>query len=278
MPVTTLSYLINTFGLSQDQVSFLTSNPQFQIPIYNYISQNNSSQSIQISNEHIYLLMSEPDYAQFVTNHDNTGNHLILWWMDDIWLDNPQNFSLSPDDDYYKLTAAEKALTKFHLTAAFIIGHFNRPMANTVTIQKFGSNGLNDKSDAFRHAFFQAVNTVRVGADLTQQFSNAHETEVPSQLFKERSMDLYNNSVGIAFGQTQSYPASTPAMIANAIYIKVLNGDMLYLAPIWPPKFNTSGQLINPAGDPNFYGTNGTNNPVTATHGITASTVLIPTN
>lgn len=88
-------------------------------------------------------------------------------------------------------------------------------------------------------------------------------------------MDLFNNSIGIAYGKTQSYPASTPAMIANAIYIKVLNGEMIYLSPIGLPKFNTSSQLINPTGDPNFYGTN---NPVTATHGITASTLLIPTN
>lgn len=264
-PFPTITYLTNTLGLSSSQVSFLIQNPSHQGPLYSYIFQNYSSQSVQICKDHIDLLMSEPEYVVFVSNHNSTGNHSIVWWMDDIWLDNPQYFNLDPYDDYRKLTAAEKVLVKQYPTTAFIINKFNRPMANNFTIQKFGSNGLNDKSDAFRHAFFQAVNTIRVGASLTQQFSDAHETETPSQLIKEKQMDLFNNSIGIAYGQTQSYPTSTPNMIADAIYIKALSGELRYLKPI-----NLS--------DPNFWGAGGTSNPNTATHGISASTALVPTN
>ncbi len=277
-PILTVNYLANELGLSSSQITFLIQNPPLQSTLYYYLSQNNSTQSVQICKDHIDLLMTEPEYVQFVNDHNSTGNPDVVWWMDDIWLDNPQYFNLDPYDDYKKLTAAEKALVKQYPTAAFIMNKFNRPMATNFTVQKFGSNGLNDKSDAFRHAFFQAVNTVRIGATLTQQFSDAHETETPNQLIKEKQMDLFNNSVGIAYGQTQSYPTSTSVMIADAVYIKVLNGELRYLFPIWPPKFSPSGQLINPSGDPNFYGPSCTNNPATATHGITGNTLLIPTN
>lgn len=266
-PIPTITYLTNTLGLSSSQVSFLTQNPSYQGPLYSYISQNYSSQSVQISKDHIDLLMTEPEYVQFVNNHNSTGNHSVLWWMDDTWLNNPQYFNLDPYDDYRKLTAAEKVLVKQYPTAAFIINQFNRPMANNFTVQKFGTNGLNDKSDAFRHAFFQAVNTVRVGANLTQQFSDAHETEVPSQLIKEKQMDLFNNSIGIAYGQTQSYPASTPAMIANAIYTKVLNGELRYIKPL---DFSLS---------PNFDANHdGIQDCPTCLNGILGSSVLTPTN
>jgi hypothetical protein len=266
-PVPTITYLTNTLGLSSSQVTFLTQNPSYQGPLFNYISQNYSSQSVQICNDHINLLISEPEYVQFVNNHNNTGNHSVVWWMDDTWIDNPQYFNLDPYDDYRKLSAAEKALVKQYPTAAFIINQFNRPMAKNFTVQKFGSNGLNDKSDAFRHAFFQAVNTVRIGASLTQQFANAHEAEVPSQLIKEKEMDLFNNGIGIAYGQTQSYPASTPAMIANAIYTKVLNGELRYIKPL---DFSAS-----PYFDANH---DGIQDCPTCLNGILSSSVLTPTN
>jgi len=113
---------------------------------------------------------------------------------------------------------------------------------------------------------------------IARKFSDAHESEVPPQLQKEKDMDLFNNSVGHQIGDVFFPIFTSDASLANSAWDKLFNGELRYLKPIWPPKFGPSGQLINPTGDPNFYGTNGTNNPVTATHGITASTFLIPTN
>ncbi|MCC6180525.1 MAG: hypothetical protein IT237_01695 [Bacteroidia bacterium] len=238
----------------------------------------------KIFNYFYNLRLTDPECQTLYNNYlytyqgYTTGHH---WWMNEDWLDNPSNFNLDIDpknnNQYDKLTAAEKALVKANPRAAMIIKS-NKSIVEQQTIIIMGNNGLNDKSDAFRHAFFQSLNTVRIGASLTQQFSDAHETETPIQLIKEKQMDLFNNSIGIAHGQAVSSTMWTVNIIANDIYTKVLNGELKYLSPIWSAKFNTSGQLINPAGDPNFYGTNGTYNPATATHGITASTLLIPTN
>jgi len=136
----------------------------------------------------------------------------------------------------------------------------NKSIAENQTISKMGNNGLNDKSDAFRHCFFQAINTMSLGASITKQFADAHESEVPSQLQKEKDMDLYNNGVGISYGQSLSFWTSV-SELANDVYDKVTNGELRYLKPI-------------DYSDPNFWGT-GPNN---ATHGITSSTSLTPTN
>ncbi len=77
-------------------------------------------------------------------------------------------------------------------------------------------------------------------------------------------MDLFNNSVGITYGQSLGFWTSVSAL-ADGVYDKVTNGELLYLKPI-------------DLSDPNFWGTGGLSNPNTATHGITSSTALTPTN
>jgi|LSQX01.2.fsa_nt_gb hypothetical protein len=160
----------------------------------------------------------------------------------------------------------------------------NRGIAEAETISRFGTNGLNDKADAFRHAYFNALNTrsatlavVGDGAKVVRRFGEAHETEVPSQLQLEVQMDLHNNEVGIQYC-SDCYPGfTTDQTISNGIMQLLLNGSLNYLFPTLPPPFFSDG-TPNPNGDPNFYGANGTNDLQTATHGITSSTQIIPTN
>jgi hypothetical protein len=88
--------------------------------------------------------------------------------MDDNWLDNPNNFNLDitrADNQYDELTAAEKALVKKYPSQAYAIKQ-NINSAFTMSNERMGSSGgLNDKKDAFRHAFFNAINTRDVGKD-----------------------------------------------------------------------------------------------------------------
>ena len=136
----------------------------------------------------------------------------------------------------------------------------NKDIAEKETVTQLGRNGLNDKSDAFRHAYFQAINTNVIGAYFTKLFSDAHESETPTQLALEKEMDLFNNKVGIDIS-TSSNRNATSLQIMDAL----LNGSLRYLDP-------------TDANDPNFWGNNGFNNRGTATHGIMSSTSLKPTN
>jgi hypothetical protein len=192
-------------------------------------------------------------------------NFPFKWWEDEIWLSDPRNFNLDLDpnqnNEYGQLTAAEKALVKIFPREAVIM-YGNKSIAEEQTVLKMDVNGLNDRSDAFRHAFFQAINTVSVGQPITKLFSDAHESEVPNQLEKEKQMDLFNNNIGILYGQSISMWTSINT-IADALVTKLVNGELRYLNPI---NFN----------DPNFSGIGG--DEKTATHGIYSSTVLTPTN
>ena len=269
-------FLTNTLGLSSSQVSFLVQNPSYQGPIYNYISQNYSIQSVQICKDHIDLLISEPEYVLFVNNHNSTGNHSVVWWMDDNWLDNPNNFNLDitrADNQYDELTAAEKALVKKYPSQAYAIKQ-NINSAFTMSNERMGSTGgLNDKKDAFRHAFFNAINTRDVGKDpltlesIAKLFSDAHETEVPSQLQKEKDMDLWNNAIGHLIGDVLFPIFTTNSSLADDVYDKLINGELRYIHPL---NFTSS-----PSYDAN---NDGVQDCPTCLNGILSTSILTPTN
>lgn len=86
----------------------------------------------------------------------------------------------------------------------------------------------NGKGDAVRHAFWNALSTVRLGETLTKQLTDAHETDphpdpTYTNHYKEVQMDLFNNAVGrqIANGSGKLYE-----LIEQAI----ANGDLRYLS------------------------------------------------
>lgn len=233
-------------GLSYSQALFLKENPSYQKPLYNYLSKNYSSESVQIGKEHIELLMSNPDYEQFVNNHGSTGDPEIVWWEDDTWLDNPNNFNLDIDraydqyDQFADLNVQEKALVAAFPVQAYTIKE-NIQTAFDITDSRMGANGgLNDKKDAFRHAFFQAINTRDVPPRLTPTFvsapaivtlfSNAHESEVPAPLLLEKQMDLYNNAVGISY--CWNCWTTSDNNIADAIMLKLNKGELIYINPL----------------------------------------------
>ncbi len=90
-------------------------------------------------------------------------------------------------DKYDHLTDDEKSYFKTH------------PRQTT---KRFGHNGRNDKSDAFRHCFWSATLSRDIGYKNALEFTNAHESS-PLNIAKEKTMDL-NNSVGLRIGISKS--------------------------------------------------------------------------
>jgi hypothetical protein len=192
-----------------------------------------------------------------------------LWWLDDAWLD--ENFSLDPSEDYKDLTFAEHQLIKANPVAALLINK-NKDKAYAETKRLFPNmSKLNTTADAFRHAFFNAMNERDCGKDnltlesIAKKFSDAHESEVPTQLLLEKQMDLWNNSIGHNLGNVMFPLLTSDSDLSLAVMQKLTEGKLKYLSPIWYE-------------DPNFKGTNGLINPLTATHGITSATLLIWSN
>lgn len=122
----------------------------------------------------------------------------------------------------------------------------NKDDAENETENRFGFNGHNEKSDAFRHAFFNAMNTRDVGLVHTELFSNAHESEVPLILSLEKEMDLFNNSVGINIGKNESKFISDKNL-SNLVFKSLNDGELKYLNPLdWiaSPKYDDDGDGV----------------------------------
>lgn len=130
------------------------------------------------------------------------------------------------------------------------------------------ANGSRRLEPRRRDVFAQVFPTPNTSANIVTLFANAHEQLTPPLLSLEKDMDLHNNNVGILYCSSCIPGIDTDNQIANAIMVRLNNGDLYYLKPTRVPKYDQNGVLINNYGDPNFYGINGILDLQTATHGI----------
>src|SRR5690606_22617506 len=132
-------------------------NPSVSNKIWNYVqSVNNSYESKQFAKKLIHLLI-DTNYKTPAFNSSNypgkENGMTFNWWNNSTHLN---NMSLDPYDQFKKLTKQEKILVAIWPEQAYKI-YKNKPVAETMTTSVMGHNGRNDKSDAFRHAFFNAI-------------------------------------------------------------------------------------------------------------------------
>lgn len=148
---------------------------------------------------------------------------------------------LQIDDDDEQINSSEWWLIAQYPPAALKI-KANREKAFGMTSKYFGFNGTNDCSDAFRHAFFNAINTRDVTRFIAEQFSDAHEASTPAgeQLAKE--MDIWNNTIGHNIGK--SYPTATDDQIA----LKVLSFMSIGAMKVFTNPQDYSGTLKSSSG------------------------------
>ena len=274
--------MANALNLDFSTSFWLEHHKELSDNIWNWLSNVTSTLSVdkiqEIAKQHIQQLIKDPEYLEFVNiyNFNNDG----MWWDNNVWLDNPNNFNFDIDhhqgQEYDHLTVAEKALiVEFPIQAYIEKENVTTAVDKSQEIMGDGDyQGLNDKKDAFRHSFFNAINTRDVPpsifppllpSTIVRAFGIAHESETPPQLILEKQMDLHNNDIGIDYCW-DCIPGATPnSTIAYDLHTFLTNGAMYYLKPI---------DLLGL----NYWGANGENDPKTAIHGITSSTSLTPTN
>ena len=68
-----------------------------------------------------------------------------------------------------------------------------------------------------------------VGSSIAFLFGEAHESSTPSNLVLGRQMDMYNNGVGISYGE--NHPFASRNEMANFIESAVHNGEMQQILP-----------------------------------------------
>lgn len=136
-------------------------------------------------------------------------------------------------EQWNDLTPAEKgvlaAMGSSLLTAPkIILIKQSKDTAFNETKSRFGYNGHNDKSDAFRHCFWSAILSRDIGSWWAKAFTDAHETKA-GQPPEEKKMDLHNNSVGLDIGFFYFIPDSNKSLSGQCFKalqdgkLKVLN-------------------------------------------------------
>lgn len=141
------------------------------------------------------------------------------------FVDNIADFSIDPNDE--KINDCEIALVLDYPFKAFKIND-NKSIAYAKTEEIFGLNGFQDCSDAFRHAFFNAINSKSVGTAIAKEFGDAHECPKVNEStmeIRDHQMDLWNNSVG--YKVYKSCPSCTNEQLAVKILQELRNGAML---------------------------------------------------
>ena len=127
------------------------------------------------------------------------------FWNNDVW--NIQN----PYDDWNRLTECEKAFFKSNPFALYLAKN-NRSAAEKASWDRFKNCKTPTKNpmhntigDAYRHAYFAALNTQNMGYNNAKKLGDAHECDVPQNKLNEKQMDLHNNAWGYLYGSTVSY-------------------------------------------------------------------------
>lgn len=135
-------------------------------------------------------------------------------------------------DSFNELTPAEKAVIAALAVknpAGVLAIKNSKTTAFNETTRRFGYNGHNDKSDAFRHCFWSAILSRDIGFYWAKAFTSAHETK-PGQPTDEKAMDLHNNSVGLDIGFFYFIPDSNVAL-SEMCYKALLDGKLTVLNP-----------------------------------------------
>lgn len=128
-------------------------------------------------------------------------------------------------DIWNALTDSEKSLCIRYPFAALKVNEAKN-IATAQTENKFGSNGLGDRSDAFRHGIWNAEMTVLIGKEKAELFATAHEDKDVSGNESDgypktahRDMDLHNNEIGRNIGEKNK--DATEDEMADLIYKEI---------------------------------------------------------
>lgn len=128
-------------------------------------------------------------------------------------------------NQWSKLTTAEKLLIAAHpVDAVYLRG--SKDTAFEETAKRFGVNGRNDRSDAFRHCFWSALLARDIGYLDAWAFTTAHESD-PGNPAGEKKMDLHNNSVGLKIGSDYYFFSDSDDELSNSCYQALLDGKLI---------------------------------------------------
>ncbi len=112
---------------------------------------------------------------------------------------------------------------------------WNAYNAKTLAQKLFPNSLFNGKGDAFRHAYFSALNSESLGVELAKRLGDAHEN-IPAPNLLEREMDLRNNQIGRDLFRYLQQQGLAGHFYRESVLIRLNimmgNGDLWHLRPL----------------------------------------------
>lgn len=107
-----------------------------------------------------------------------------------------------------------------------------REQASAEAVERFpppdGVREIDNQTDAFRHAYANALMTQKFGEEWTGKFTTAHEGR-DSNYASSEAMDLYNNEIGRQIAV--EHPNASPEELADLVQQAVNDGQTVVIRP-----------------------------------------------
>lgn len=123
---------------------------------------------------------------------------------------------------YSRLNEEERNYVLMNPVRSYVIKEC-KDDAEHETERRFGYNGRNDETDAFRHCMWSGLISKRISHSEAMKFTTMHEMQDGND-FSEKSMDLHNNKVGAEIGQN----VGSERTIADECYKALQQGKLKY--------------------------------------------------
>ena len=202
----------------QFQNWFLNSNVDVNIlnDVKNYITENNYTIPV-------YNSISYPGKQDGMP---------FEWWKDNTWIKN--NIRIDENNPNEEPNSTELMLFGVYpLQASFHIKNSKNALnlANQLVTNGKYSHIHNGKADAFRHTFWNALDSADFGKKITLLFTKAHEVGSSNHPL-ETEMDLHNNEQGAQLGTNYSTFTSSNTIKDAVINMMDNSSNIWYLSPL----------------------------------------------
>ncbi len=222
-------------SLSLEEQQWTIEHPNEYNNLINYLIADGFESKIEVQ-QIIEILTNnlQPEYD--ISNFPGKENDMPYeWWKNNEYISqNLMLFGQTPN-------ALEVLLFSiFPEKAIFHIGNSNEALEKaSQLVQNETLTGIhNGKADAFRHTYWNAMDSSEIGSQVTKLFTDAHEWKSGNNPL-ETQMDIFNNNIGRQIGETLN--SNTPnSLIASIVLTYIQNGLVKYLTPL-----SESGEILS---------------------------------
>jgi hypothetical protein len=161
---------------------------------------------------------------EYQVGEDPGGTHEIDFpaWVDKIARKEIPNQELTATEIRMLLASPTKVKDVFDI----------KEEASAEAVKRFpppdGVREIDNQTDAFRHAYANALMTQKFGEEWTRKFATAHEGRENNYASSE-AMDLYNNEIGRQIAVDN--PNASPEELADLVQQAVNDGDTVVIRP-----------------------------------------------